>query len=339
MSIAEPHPALPKPSIRWFDPTPGRLLAALLAVEGVLWLSERFGWLPWHKGYAVLTAVAGVGALLGVLLLWCLAALIFRLRFQFSIRTLLALTVAVALPCSWLGTAIKQAQQQRAAVDTIEQPHGKIYYDWQVDATLNCLSTAEAPGPEWLRTLLGVDFFSAVVCVWCDNIEVTDAGLDQLAGMTHLQFLWLDGIHVTDAGLAHLEELSQLQELWLDCAEVTDSELRHLACLTNLRVLKLSYGQVTDSGLARLNGLKQLEEMELDRTKITDAGLKSIGGFRHLRRLSLSDTAITDAGLVELCGLEHLENVYVFCPKLTRVGVERLQRALPKCEIHHNRFE
>jgi hypothetical protein len=33
-------------------------MVALLAVEGLLWLSERFGWLAWHKGYAVLAAVA-----------------------------------------------------------------------------------------------------------------------------------------------------------------------------------------------------------------------------------------------------------------------------------------
>ena len=25
----------------------------------LLWLSDRFGWLGWHKGYAVLTGVAG----------------------------------------------------------------------------------------------------------------------------------------------------------------------------------------------------------------------------------------------------------------------------------------
>ena len=50
--------------LRWFHLTPGRCPGGLLAVEGLLWLSERFGWLPWHKGYAVLTAVAVVAAAL-----------------------------------------------------------------------------------------------------------------------------------------------------------------------------------------------------------------------------------------------------------------------------------
>ncbi len=47
--------------VRWFHPTPGRFVVALLAVEVLLCPSERFGWLGRHKGYAVLTCVAGVG--------------------------------------------------------------------------------------------------------------------------------------------------------------------------------------------------------------------------------------------------------------------------------------
>ena len=40
MSEAELQPVVPQPSIRWFHPTPGRLVLALLAVEVLLWLSE-----------------------------------------------------------------------------------------------------------------------------------------------------------------------------------------------------------------------------------------------------------------------------------------------------------
>ena len=46
---------------RWFHLTPGRFVLPLLAVECLLWLSERIGWLGWHKGYAVLTGVAVLG--------------------------------------------------------------------------------------------------------------------------------------------------------------------------------------------------------------------------------------------------------------------------------------
>ena len=107
---------------RWFRPTPGRFYLALLAVEVLLWLSDRFGWLGWHKGYAFLTCVAVVGVAMLVMLSWFGAALVFRRRFQFSLRALLVLVVVVALPCSWFAVEMKAAQ--KAAVETIKKLSG-----------------------------------------------------------------------------------------------------------------------------------------------------------------------------------------------------------------------
>jgi hypothetical protein len=90
--------------VRWFQPTPGRCVIGLLAVEGLLWLSEHFGWLSWYKGYAVLTAVASVGVAMLAMVVWFGLALVFRRRLQFSISSLLVLVVVVALPCSWLAS-------------------------------------------------------------------------------------------------------------------------------------------------------------------------------------------------------------------------------------------
>ncbi len=69
---------------RWYCPTPGWLVLGSLAVTGLIWLSNWLGWPAWHKGYAVLVAVAGVGVVLAAMLLWWLVALVFRWRFQFS---------------------------------------------------------------------------------------------------------------------------------------------------------------------------------------------------------------------------------------------------------------
>ena len=44
-----------------------------------------------------------VGVVCVAMLLWLIVALVSHPRFQFSIRSLLILTVAVALPCSWLS--------------------------------------------------------------------------------------------------------------------------------------------------------------------------------------------------------------------------------------------
>ena len=130
MSVAEPEPVVPKPSIRSYRPTPGRCLAALLVVEGLLWLSERFCWLSWHIGYAVLTAVALVAVALVGMSLWFAASLLFRWRFQFSIRSLLVLAVAVAIPCSWIAVERERAKKESRPArrtSSIDRPKGGGY--------------------------------------------------------------------------------------------------------------------------------------------------------------------------------------------------------------------
>ena len=67
-------------------------------MEGALFLSEQF-----PKGRAALIAIATVAVTIVLMLLWLSLALLFRRRFQYSIRSLLLLTVAVAIPCSWLA--------------------------------------------------------------------------------------------------------------------------------------------------------------------------------------------------------------------------------------------
>ena len=89
----------------------------LLALEGLLLLAERLaGSLSTgDKGYPPLVAIAAVGAVFVLMLLWFLIALVFRRRFQFSLRSLLLLVVVVAIPCSWLATEMKAAREQRSS--------------------------------------------------------------------------------------------------------------------------------------------------------------------------------------------------------------------------------
>ena len=123
---------------RWYRLTPDRCVVALLALEGFLLLSAWFRWFPFneHKGWTVLICLATVGAALVLMFLWFLAALVFRLRFQFSLRSLLLLVVVVAIPCSWLATEMEAARKQREAVEEIEKTGGRVVYDYQLDGSV-----------------------------------------------------------------------------------------------------------------------------------------------------------------------------------------------------------
>jgi hypothetical protein len=230
MSEVDAQPAVPKRSIRWFQPTPARLLAALLVVEGLLWLSNRFGWLSWHKGYAVLTAVVLVAAALVGMIFWFGVSLIFRWRFQFSIRSLLVLVVAVAMPCSWLAVEIKKANRQREAAEGIEKLGGSTtpdtYFVRDEKERFNP-GYSDDPEPLWLQEALGGDFFANVVTVSFHS-SLTDTGLAHMRALTHPWILDLVGTHVTDADLEKLTGLPQLRFLRLHGTKVTDAGVAKL---------------------------------------------------------------------------------------------------------------
>jgi hypothetical protein len=118
---------------RWFYPKPVYLFVVLLVVEAVLISSER--WFP--KGWAVLTAIACVGVVFILMCVWCLLALLFRWRFQFSLRSLLILTVVVAVPFSWLAVEINGARKQKEVVDALWQFTGSVSYDYEYDTIGN----------------------------------------------------------------------------------------------------------------------------------------------------------------------------------------------------------
>ncbi len=120
-----------EPKRRWYRPAPAWLVYASLAITGLLFLSERWRWFWFNerKGWTVLVAVAGLGMALLLMTLWFVVALLFRCRFQFSIRSLLVLVVAVALPCSWLAVEIKEAKRQQNDVAALASLNADVLFD------------------------------------------------------------------------------------------------------------------------------------------------------------------------------------------------------------------
>ena len=157
---------------RWFHLTPDRLILGLLAVEGVLFLSEQFHWFP--KGGAVVTAVAAVAVAMLLMLLWFIGAMLFHWRFQFSLRSLLVLTLTVAIPCSWLAVEIKKAKEQREKVTAILKLGGTAYFDYQVDEFGYPNMGNE---PTWACKLVGNDLGADVGAVYLTETQATDADL------------------------------------------------------------------------------------------------------------------------------------------------------------------
>ena len=87
---------------------------------------------------------------------------------------MLVLTVAVALPCSWLEVEMKSALEQKDLVDAIRKFDGFVAYDWQCDPSGdNGQVNAQPSRPQCLRKFLGDDFFASVVWLASNSNEIT----------------------------------------------------------------------------------------------------------------------------------------------------------------------
>ncbi len=99
-----------------------------------------------------------------------------------------------------------------------------------------------------------------------------------LKDVANLQQLDLAGVQLTDADLAQIAGLTNVRVLHLEKTPTTDAMLAHLKGLKNLTYLNLYGTQVTDAGLPRLAALARLEWLSLSGTRVTGAGLAALGG-------------------------------------------------------------
>jgi hypothetical protein len=246
------------PIIRWFYPTPGRLLVLLLAADGILFLCDWFRWTP--KGWAVLMAIAADALTIVVMLLWFAVALVFRWRFQFSIRSLMLLTVAVGISFSWLAYEMRQAQMQRDAVEQLLK-YDNVFVAFST--TLNDRAINELAPPAWLLSTFGDEFFGNYVCVDFSLSKITDEDLKYLCALKELNTIDLSRTEISDEGVRYIPAFNSLRTLYLRESRITDVGLKHLRQMSRLRHLTLYTTQVTDAGVAELQ--KALPNCKIER--------------------------------------------------------------------------
>ena len=86
----------------------------------------------------------------------------------------------------------------------------------------------------------------------------------------------MPGVQLADADLAQLAGLTNLRVLHLEKTTTTDAMLAQLKALKNLTYLNLYGTQVTDAGLPQLNPLTNLASLYVFETKVTDAGIAAL---------------------------------------------------------------
>jgi hypothetical protein len=244
-----------------------------------------------------------------------------RRRFQFSLRTMMVFTAICAVGCGWLFRRVEQKRKEREAVEALRRNFvAECFYDYQLDG-----SGAEPPGPGWLRSVFGENFFAAVTIANFGGMRsARESSLVRIEAMPDLVELNMPLCDLSDQGLVHLQGLTKLRELNLSGTNVGDG-IVCLSKLRDLRELHLHGTQVGDVGAAGLAALVNLEDLDLGYTRVTDAGLKNLAGLTQLRKLTLTDTSAGDEGMEAIARLENLRTLDLNGTRIGNAGVAKLQ--------------
>ncbi|MCH8829091.1 MAG: hypothetical protein IID45_05890, partial [Planctomycetes bacterium] len=87
--------------------------------------------------------------------------------------------------------------------------------------------------------ILKTNRFSRVTKVDLSNTQITDKGLESLAGLDNLTSLDLNNTAVTDKGLEHLKTLTNLTSIDLGDTRITDAGLKKLYVFKKLQTVSL----------------------------------------------------------------------------------------------------
>lgn len=210
---------------------------------------------------------------------------------QFSLGTLLLLVTAL---CVALAVQVNRARAQREVADLIAKLGGKVVYDYQEAPGREPRWDAKVPGPEWLKSRIGDDYFRRITAVYGGKEPFSDETLKQLSRLHAVRHLNLMYSAISDERLRYIGRIRSLVSLALHGTNIGDEGVSHLSGLSRLRYLGLSGTHVGDAGLKHLSGLSGLEILELDETQVTDVGVAVLRTLPRLKSLYVEATAVSE---------------------------------------------
>jgi hypothetical protein len=143
----------------------------------------------------------------------------------------------------------------------------------------------------------------------------------------------LDLSGITGLNYGFLAPIAGLEELSLTNAGLNDDSLSQLPKLPELKRLVLDGNEIRGQGLMALSGQPALVELSLGCPTLIDLTAEKLAELKQVKRLSLSGSSLGDEGIKHLEGLKNLESIDLRQTKVTAAGIDRLQKALPKCKI------
>ncbi len=276
----------------------------------------------------------------------CCYALL-RRCLRFNLRFLL---IAVTLVAVALGTWMQRTRRQNSTVELIKSLGGEVHYSYELEEDAEGLpvptSQADPPGPSWIRSQMGIDFFDSVAAVrlhlggnkrsvipWPRELETGPpvsplrsrssytSAIPYILALPELRKLELAGIEIRDEDLVNLQHLTKLEQLVFFSTSISQERFAHIGKLTQLEALSLYATGISDDGMKHLRNLTKLTYLSLYGEMISGQGLKHLANMQELRTLDLRRVNITDDDLQQLGKLKSLENLALNNTPITTSGL------------------
>ncbi len=178
--------------------------------------------------------------------------------------------------------------------------------------------------------------FTIVTVLLMEKPEFRDEDLKRLLNLKNAWGLMLHSSEITDAELKILSQ-SKFKGLYLYDTPITDAGIRELVKMEQLDTLNLAGTKITDDALKTLSPHPKLAQLWLSGcAAITDDGIAQLTKLKSLEKLHLENTKLTDKSVDHLATMKSLKILGIEKTKFTAAGVEKLQQALPKCQIEWN---
>jgi hypothetical protein len=127
------------------------------------------------------------------------------------------------------------------------------------------------PGPDWLRRILGDEYFFTAIGVTLNGDQAVDANLELVRQLKDLQILALWASNTDPSGKVILGPTPG--------AGITDNGLARLTVLTDLRYISLRDNEITDAGLKHFKSFPRLTELQIDdgrKRQVTEKGIQEL---------------------------------------------------------------
>ncbi|WP_186767542.1 leucine-rich repeat domain-containing protein [Blastopirellula retiformator] len=249
---------------------------------------------------------------------------------RFSLRGMLVLVFALAIPLAWLGALINVSQRETAFAMAVGKAGGQARFDYNAYAA-SCIST-EPKGPWLMRAVFGDNIFSRISSVDLSGVRDTSTIARGLGQLTQLDTLSLPAGPQGDQLIDSVAQLPHLYQLTLDCSEITPQQMRRLLSCESLLYLELRGAAAADEVLAELPHAVQMARVTIVSGPTTDQGMKSLSEIKTIRFLQIVEApSITNRGFRQLTNAPALGMVTIHGTQITEECVCEFKQ-MPKLE-------